>query len=139
MLQYRTHAEKQSMYNTPPTFGIYVMGLVLKWIQANGGLSAMGEQNQNTAGKLYDYLDNSQLFKPAADADSRSMMNVTFVTGDADLDAQFIKAASEKGLDGLKGHRSVGGMRASMYNAFPVEGVDRLIEALQQFETKHGK
>jgi len=137
MLQYRTHAEKDSMFNTPPTFGIYVMGLVFKWLKKQGGLEAIQKQNETKAGKLYQYLEQSRLFQPTADADSRSLMNVTFVTGDADLDAKFISTAKEAGLDGLKGHRSVGGMRASLYNAFPPEGVDRLIEVMQKFEADH--
>lgn len=137
MLQYRTHAEKDSMFNTPPTFGIYVMGLVFKWLKKQGGLEAIQKQNEAKAGKLYQYLDQSQLFQPTADADSRSLMNVTFVTGDADLDAKFISTAKEAGLDGLKGHRSIGGMRASLYNAFPPEGVDRLMEVMQKFEANH--
>jgi len=134
MLQYRTHAEKQSMFNTPPTFGIYVIGLVLKWIRQQGGLAAMETHNREKAGRLYRFLDESRLFKPTADANSRSLMNVTFVTGVADLDAKFVSEASQNGLDGLKGHRSVGGMRASLYNAFPPAGVDTLIELMRRFE-----
>jgi len=138
MLQYRTHAEKKSMFNTPPTFGIYVMGLVMKWLKAEGGLSAMQERNERKAGKLYSWLNDSGLFRPTAAPDSRSMMNVTFVTGNPELDAQFVSAAAEAGFDALKGHRSVGGMRASLYNAFPPEGVDALVEFLRDFERKHG-
>jgi len=137
MLQYRTHAEKDSMFNTPPTFGIYVMGLVFKWIKQQGGLAALEERNRNKAGRLYRFLEESSLFKPAAETGSRSMMNVTFVTGDADLDASFIASATKMGLEGLKGHRSVGGMRASLYNAFPEEGVDALVECMRQFEDEH--
>lgn len=137
MLQYRTHADNESMYNTPPTFGIYLMKLVLKWMQDAGGLEVMARRNEEKAGKLYRYLDQSRLFKATADADSRSLMNVTFVTGNADLDGQFIKAATQAGFDGLKGHRSVGGMRASLYNAFPTEGVDALIDLMRQFEAEH--
>lgn len=136
MLQYRTHAANDSMFNTPPTFGIYVFGLVLKWIQQQGGLAAMGERNTAKAKLLYDALDASSLFNATADADSRSQMNVTFVTGDADKDAAFIAAAKDAGFDGLKGHRSVGGMRASIYNAFPSEGVAALVSFLQDFEAK---
>lgn len=139
MLQYRTHAKNESMYNTPPTFAIYLVRLVLKWIKANGGLAGVGEINRRKAGKLYAYLDQSRLFKPTAAADSRSQMNVTFVTGDADLDAKFCSAATKSGFDGLKGHRSVGGMRASIYNAFPEAGVDALIELLKKFEAEHAK
>jgi phosphoserine aminotransferase len=137
MLQYRTHVEHDSMFNTPPVFGVYVMGLVFKWIKQQGGLSAIESRNKDKAGKLYRFLDESRLFQSTADPDSRSQMNVTFVTGDANLDAKFLAAAAEAGLDGLKGHRSVGGMRASLYNAFPSEGVDALIDALRQFEAAH--
>lgn len=137
MLQYRTHAQNESAYNTPPTFGIYLMGLVFKWMKAQGGLAAMDARNREKAGKLYAFLDQSRLFRPTADPDSRSMMNVTFVTGDAELDKKFIATAAAAGLDGLKGHRSVGGMRASLYNAFPPEGVDRLIEVMREFERDH--
>ena len=139
MLQYRTHAKNESMYNTPPTFAIYLVGLVLKWIKSHGGLAGVGEINRRKAGKLYTYLDQSRLFKPTAADDSRSQMNVTFVTGDADLDAKFCSAATKAGFDGLKGHRSVGGMRASIYNAFPEAGVDALIEFLRKFEDEHAK
>jgi phosphoserine aminotransferase len=135
MLQYRTHAKNDSMYNTPPTFAIYLMGLVLKWVKSNGGLAAMGERNARKAGALYSFLDQSKLFQPTADRDSRSQMNVTFVTGNADLDAKFCSEATKAGFDGLKGHRSVGGMRASIYNAFPEQGVTALVEFLKNFET----
>jgi phosphoserine aminotransferase len=138
MLQYRVHAANDSMYNTPPTFGIYLMGLVFKWIKQQGGLEAMERLNNEKAGKLYRYLDESGLFKATADIDSRSMMNVTFVTGNAELDAKFIAQAQQAGLDGLKGHRSVGGMRASLYNAFPTEGVDVLVGEMRRFEREHG-
>jgi len=137
MLQYRTHAKNDSMYNTPPTFAIYLVGLVLKWIKGQGGLSAVGEVNRRKAGKLYAYLDQSRLFKGTAATDSRSEMNVTFVTGNADLDAKFCSAATKAGFDGLKGHRSVGGMRARIYNAFPEAGVDALIEFLRKFEAEN--
>jgi len=138
MLQYRTHAGNESMFNTPPTFGIYMMGLVFDWIKDQGGLSAMQERNEAKAGKLYDYLDSSKLFKPTAEKSSRSRMNVTFVTGDDDLDARFVAGAQQAGLSGLKGHRSVGGMRASIYNAFPPEGVDALLQYLHDFEAANG-
>jgi len=137
MLQYRTHAANESMYNTCPTFAIYVMGLVLKWIKAEGGVVALEVRNKAKADKLYAFLDSSRLFKPTADRDSRSRMNVTFVTGRDDLDGQFVKFAESQGLDGLKGHRSVGGMRASLYNAFPPAGVDALIDATKRFESQH--
>ena len=134
MLQYRTHAKNDSMYNTPPTFAIYLVGLVLKWIQRDGGLEAVGERNRRKAGKLYSFLDQSKLFKPTAEAASRSQMNVTFVTGNSDLDAKVCSAATKAGFDGLKGHRSVGGMRASIYNAFPEAGIDALVDFLKNFE-----
>lgn len=137
MLQYRTHAKNESMYNTPPTFAIYLVGLVLKWIKQAGGLTAMGEKNDRKAGKLYSYLDQSKLFKGTAAVDSRSQMNVTFVTGNADLDTKFCSAATKAGFDGLKGHRSVGGMRASIYNAFPEAGVDALVEFMKKFEAEN--
>jgi phosphoserine aminotransferase len=139
MLQYRTHAKNESMYNTPPTFAIYLVGLVLKWIKQGGGLKAIGERNQRKSDRLYAYLDQSRLFKPTAAKDSRSQMNVTFVTGDADLDAKFCSAATKAGFDGLKGHRSVGGMRASIYNAFPEDGIAALIEFLKKFEEENTK
>lgn len=138
MLQYRTHAENESMYNTPPTFGIYLMMLVFRWIKANGGLAAMETRNRAKAAVLYDYLKQSSLFKSTARAGSGSLMNVTFVTGNEELDAQFCSAATKAGFDGLKGHRSVGGMRASIYNAFPEAGVDALIEFCKNFESQHG-
>ena len=137
MLQYRTHAEKDSMYNTPPTFGIYVMGLVFQWLKEQGGLVAIERRNQDKAGKLYAYLDESRLFQSTADSESLSLMNVTFVTGDSELDKRFIAFATENSLDGLKGHRSVGGMRASLYNAFPSEGVDKLIDVMREFENEY--
>lgn len=138
MLQYRTHANNDSMFNTPPTFGIFAMGLVFKWIEKQGGLAGVAQKNVAKAKPLYDYLDSSSLFKPTADQDSRSLMNVCFVTGDADKDAKFIAAAKEEGFDGLKGHRSVGGMRASIYNAFPAEGVTALVDFMRDFEAKNG-
>lgn len=138
MLRYSTHADKDSMFNTPPTFGIYIVGLILKWIEEQGGLTAMQEKNRNKAGRLYDFLDSSDMFTPTADRNSRSMMNVTFITGNNDLDAKCIAEATAAGLDGLKGHRSVGGLRASIYNAFPPEGVDRLVQFLKDFELKYG-
>ncbi|WP_437201448.1 3-phosphoserine/phosphohydroxythreonine transaminase [Planctomicrobium sp. SH664] len=138
MLQYRTHAENDSCYNTPPTFGIYFMGLVFKWILKQGGLEAIEKLNVEKAAVLYDYLDQSKLFKPTADKDSRSQMNVTFVTGNSDLDNKFIKEVTAAGFDGLKGHRSVGGMRASIYNAFPKQGVEELVKFMKDFEAKNG-
>ena len=136
MLQYRTHAGGQSMFNTPPTFGIYVMGLVFRWIMDQGGLEELAGKNEAKAKVLYDYLDSSSLFKATADPASRSLMNVTFVTGDAELDAKFVAFAAGRGLSGLKGHRSVGGMRASIYNAFPADGVAALVAAMSEFEAQ---
>ena len=137
MVQYRTYAENESCYNTPPTFGIYVMGLVFQWILKQGGLAEIAQRNESKAQLLYDYLDQSKLFRGTADLESRSKMNVTFVTGDADIDKTFITAATEAGFDGLKGHRSVGGMRASIYNAFPIAGVEELVKFMRDFEAKH--
>jgi phosphoserine aminotransferase len=134
MLQYRTFAADHSLYNTPNTFGIYVLGLVAKWIRKQGGLVAIEKVNQEKAGRLYAYLDQSKVFRATAAKGSRSLMNVTFVTGDAKKDDEFIAFAKKQGLDGLKGHRSVGGMRASIYNAFPIAGVDALIGAMKEFE-----
>jgi phosphoserine aminotransferase len=136
MLQYRVHAENNSCYNTPPTFGIYLMGRVFQWLLAHGGLAAMEARNEAKARLLYDYLDQSSLFKPTAEQESRSRMNVTFVTGDEARDKAFIAAATKAGFDGLKGHRSVGGMRASIYNAFPPEGVQALVEFMRDFERR---
>lgn len=134
--QYRTFAENDSCANTPPTFPIYAVGETFQWLLDLGGLSAIEEQNRAKAKVLYDYLDNSALFSATAAEDSRSLMNITFVTGDADKDAAVIKSAKEAGFDGLKGHRSVGGMRASIYNAFPAEGVEKLVAVLKDFEAK---
>jgi phosphoserine aminotransferase len=134
MLQYRTYAENKSMFNTPPTFGIYLVGKICQWLLNQGGLTAIEARNTAKAAKLYDYLEGSSLFNATADPDSRSKMNVTFVTGDADTDAEFIKQATAANFDGLKGHRSVGGMRASIYNAFPPEGVDALVNFMKDFE-----
>jgi phosphoserine aminotransferase len=134
MLQYRTHAAEKSLYNTPPTFGIYVMGEVFKWIQAQGGLSAMAEHNQAKAKLLYDYLDDSDFFRGTAQSDSRSLMNVCFRAPTEELELKFIAEATKRGLDGLKGHRSVGGMRASIYNACPREAVETLVTFMKEFE-----
>ncbi|MCA9041316.1 MAG: 3-phosphoserine/phosphohydroxythreonine transaminase [Planctomycetaceae bacterium] len=138
MLQYRTHAENDSMFNTPPTFGIYIMAQVFAWLKDQGGLPAIQKINEIKAKKLYDYLDSSKLFQGTAEPDSRSLMNVTFVTGNEDLDKKFIAEATAAGLDGLKGHRSVGGMRASIYNAFPEAGIDKLIDFMSNFESTNG-
>lgn len=136
MLQYRIHAENDSCYNTPPTFGIYLMGRVFKWLLNKGGLAAMEAQNEAKAQLLYDYLDQSSLFKATAEKESRSRMNVTFITGNEERDKAFISAATKAGFDGLKGHRSVGGMRASIYNAFPPNGVEALVNFMRDFERK---
>ena len=138
MLQYKVMAENDSMYNTPPCWPIYMCKLVLEWIKNDiGGLEKMQERNEYKAGLLYDFLDQSKLFKAGARKDSRSIMNVTFVTGDADLDAKFVKEATEAGFVNLKGHRSVGGMRASIYNAMPVEGVEKLVAFMKEFEERN--
>ncbi len=134
MLSYKEMAENDSMYNTPPCYAIYVAGLVYKWALKNGGLEAMKERNEKKAKLLYDYLETSKLFKATAEKNSRSMMNVCFVTGDADLDKKFCKEAEANGLSNLKGHRSVGGMRASIYNAMPYEGVQKLVDFMKAFE-----
>lgn len=138
MLNYAVHAENGSLYNTPPAFGIYVLGLVMEWLIGQGGLSGIGQINQRKAGALYAELDRSGFWKPTAAKDSRSRMNVTFRLGSDDLEKKFVKEATAAGLDGLKGHRSVGGMRASIYNAFPEEGVETLVQFMREFERKNG-
>jgi phosphoserine aminotransferase len=134
MLQYRTHAAEKSLYNTAPTFAIYVMGEVFKWIKSQGGLAAMAEHNEAKAAKLYDYLDGSDFFRGTAQAHSRSRMNVCFRAPTEELEEKFVKEAGKRGLDGLKGHRSVGGMRASIYNACPPAAVDALLSFMKEFE-----
>ncbi|MFP4473805.1 MAG: 3-phosphoserine/phosphohydroxythreonine transaminase [Candidatus Omnitrophota bacterium] len=134
LLNYKTQADADSMFNTPPCFAIYMAGLVFDWIKDNGGLEGMKKRNEEKAALLYEYLEESKLFSSPVDKDSRSIMNVPFVTGDADLDAAFIKEADEKGLKTLKGHRSVGGMRASIYNAMPLDGVKALVAFMKEFE-----
>ena len=134
MLQYKIHADAQSLYNTPPAYGIYICGKVFKWIKEMGGLAAMKERNEKKAKILYDFLDESKLFKGTVEKKDRSLMNVPFVTGDADMDAKFVKEAKEAGFENLKGHRSVGGMRASIYNAMPIEGVEALVAFMKKFE-----
>ena len=138
MLQYTIHAENKSLYNTPPVFTIYVMGLVLKWLRKQGGLEAIDRLNTRKADKLYAEIDRSGFYRAHAQPGSRSRMNVTFRLGSEELEKQFAKEATAAGLDGLKGHRSVGGMRASIYNAFPEAGVDALVEFMQEFERKNG-
>ena len=137
MLQYKIHVENGSMYNTPPCFSIYVCGLVYKWLKKLGGIPAMQKINEEKAAILYDYLDNSNMFKGTVVKKDRSLMNVPFVTGNKELDARFVKDAEKKGLVNLKGHRSVGGMRASIYNAMPVEGVKALVSFMKEFEAEN--
>ncbi len=137
MLRYKTHADNGSMYNTPPAYGIYICGKVFKWLLKNGGLTEMKAYNEKKAAYLYDYLDASTLFKGTAEKKDRSLMNATFVTGDAELDAKFVRAAAEAGFVNLKGHRSVGGMRASIYNAMPMEGVQKLAQFMEKFEKEN--
>ena len=137
MLQWKTQADAGSLYNTPNCWAIYVCGLVFKWIKSQGGLEAMRERNVAKAQVLYDFLDESELFKGTVRHEDRSLMNVPFVTGDKDLDAEFVKAATEAGFVNLKGHRTVGGMRASIYNAMPIEGVEKLVAFMRDFEAKH--
>ncbi len=137
MMRYKTHVDAKSLYNTPPAYGIYICGKVFKWIKAQGGLEALKERNERKAGLLYDYLDSSELFKATARKEDRSIMNVPFITGDKDLDALFVAQAKEHGIENIKGHRSVGGMRASIYNAMPYEGVEALVEFMKEFEAAH--
>ena len=137
MLKYKIHADNNSLYNTPPCYNIYICGKVFKWIKKMGGLSAMKEHNEKKAAVLYDFLDQSKLFKGTVRKEDRSLMNVPFVTGDKELDVEFIKAAEAAGFVNLKGHRTVGGMRASIYNAMPIEGVEKLVAFMKDFEAKH--
>ena len=137
MLQYKIHAENGSMYNTPPAYGIYICGKVFKWLKKMGGLEAIQAMNQKKAKVLYDFLDSSKLFKGTVRKEDRSLMNVPFVTGSEELDAEFVKTATAAGFVNLKGHRSVGGMRASIYNAMPIEGVEKLVAFMQEFEKSH--
>jgi phosphoserine aminotransferase len=138
MLDYNTHAKEKSLYNTPPVFTIYVMGLVLKWLLENGGLGEMNRRNQAKAGLLYGAIDSSEFYRGHAQPDSRSLMNINFRLPTEDLEKQFISEATKAGLDGLKGHRSVGGCRASIYNAFPIEGVEALVAFMKEFERTKG-
>lgn len=134
MMRYSIHAENNSLYNTPNTFGIYIMGQSFKWMLQQGGLAAVAEHNAAKAGVIYDFLDQSAFFKGTAQADSRSLMNICFRGPSEELETKFITEAKAAGLDGLKGHRSVGGMRASVYNAMPIEGCTRLVEFMKDFE-----
>lgn len=137
MLQYKVHADNKSLYNTPPTYGIYICGKVFKHIKNLGGLDAMKVRNEEKAKILYDYLDSSEMFKGTVVKEDRSLMNVPFITGNDDLDAKFVKEAKLVGLENIKGHRSVGGMRASIYNAMPIEGVKALVEFMKKFESEN--
>ena len=137
MLKYKTHADNGSMYNTPPAYGIYICGKVFKWLKKQGGLEKMKVYNEKKAAILYDFLDRSKLFKGTVRKEDRSLMNVPFVTGSEELDAEFVKAAAQAGFVNLKGHRSVGGMRASIYNAMPIEGVEKLVAFMEDFEKAH--
>ena len=134
MLKYKTHADNDSLYNTPPAYGIYICGKVFKWLKKMGGLEKMKAYNEKKAKILYDFLDESKLFKGTVRKEDRSLMNVPFVTGSEELDAKFVKEAKEAGFENLKGHRSVGGMRASIYNAMPIEGVEKLVAFMKKFE-----
>ena len=138
MLNYAVHAENGSLYNTPPAFAVYTTGLVMKWLIKQGGLEAIARVNDRKAAKLYAEIDRSGFYRGTAAKDSRSQMNITFRLGSEDLEKQFVKDATAAGLDGLKGHRSVGGMRASIYNAFPEDGVDALMQFMREFERTHG-
>lgn len=137
MLKYKIHADAKSLYNTPPAYGIYICGKVFKWIKKMGGLEVMKQKNEEKAKILYDFLDSSKMFKGTVVKEDRSLMNVPFVTGDADLDAKFVKEADAAGFKNLKGHRTVGGMRASIYNAMPKEGVEALVEFMKKFEAEN--
>ena len=139
MFNYQTHADNDSMYNTPPCYTIYIAGLVLKWIKEEmGGLEAMKAYNEKKAGILYDFLDSSKLFRGTVVKEDRSLMNVPFVTGSEELDAKFVKEAAAAGFVNLKGHRTVGGMRASIYHAMPIEGVEKLVAFMREFEKANG-
>ena len=136
MLRFKTHSDNGSMYNTPPCYNIYICGKVFKWIESMGGLEGMKAHNEKKAAILYDFLDSSKLFRGTVVKKDRSLMNIPFVTGDSDLDAKFVKEAEAAGFVNLKGHRTVGGMRASLYNAMPIEGVERLVDFMKKFEER---
>jgi phosphoserine aminotransferase len=138
MLNYAVQAENGSMYNTPPTFAVYTLGLVMQWLIAQGGLAAMAQVNERKAAKLYAEIDRTGFYRGTAHKDCRSLMNVTFRLGSEELEKAFVKDSTSAGLDGLKGHRSVGGMRASIYNAFPEQGIDALVAFMREFEAKRG-
>ena len=137
MLKFKTQADNDSLYNTPPCYTIYICGKVFKWLKANGGLEAMKARNEEKAAILYNFLDNSDLFKGTVVKEDRSLMNVPFVTGNEELDAKFVAEAKAAGLENLKGHRTVGGMRASIYNAMPKAGVEKLVDFMEDFEKKN--
>ena len=137
MFNYKTHADNGSMYNTPPTYGIYILGLVLNWVKEKGGLEAMKKLNEEKAAILYNFLDSSKLFKATVQGKDRSLMNIPFVTGNEEMDAKFVSEAKKAGLINIKGHRSVGGMRASIYNAMPKAGVEKLVEFMTKFEAEN--
>lgn len=137
MLKWKTQSDNDSLYNTPPCYGIYICGKVFKWIKKMGGLEAMKKHNEKKAAILYDFLDQSKLFKGTVEKKDRSLMNVPFVTGNEELDAKFVKEAKAAGFENLKGHRSVGGMRASIYNAMPIEGVEKLVDFMKKFEAEN--
>ncbi len=137
MMKYKTQADADSLYNTPPCYDIYICGKIFKWVKDMGGLEAMKAHNEKKANILYDYLDQSEMFSGTVVKKDRSLMNVPFVTGDADLDAKFVKEATAAGFVNLKGHRTVGGMRASLYNAMPIEGVEKLVEFMKKFEAEN--
>jgi phosphoserine aminotransferase len=138
MLSYKMQAENDSLYNTPNTFGIYILGLTMKYLRSIGGLQAIAKVNQRKAGKLYAEIDRTGFYRGTARKQDRSLMNVTFRLSSEELEKQFVKESTAAGFDGLKGHRSVGGMRASIYNAFPEEGIDALVSFMREFERKHG-
>lgn len=137
ILKYKIHSEKMSLFNTPPTYTIYMCGLVFKYLLKNGGIKEQERKNIEKATYLYNYLDQSNFYKPIANKDSRSMMNVVFTTGDKELDLLFVEEAKKFGLENLKGHKVIGGLRASIYNAMPIEGVVKLVEFMKEFEVKH--
>jgi phosphoserine aminotransferase len=139
MLKYKIHDDNKSLYNTPPAYGIYICGKVFKWLKKMGGLTVMKERNEKKAAVLYDFLDQSKMFKGTVVKEDRSLMNVPFVTGNEELDAKFVKEAKAAGFENLKGHRTVGGMRASIYNAMPIEGVQKLVEFMKKFEAENTK
>lgn len=137
IMRYKTQVDADSMSNTPPCYGIYICGKVFKWLKAQGGLEAMKKRNEEKAAILYDYLDSTDFYTATARKEDRSIMNVPFVTGDADLDAEFVAGAKKVGIENIKGHRTVGGMRASIYNAMPIEGVQALVDYMKEFEKAH--